>query len=122
MTILETSRQFSTTDLYALTKDPLVEKLSDHTGEKLEVTGYCLFEDPDKKTGELMTLLSLELAEGAPVATNSPTVQRSFKDIIEIYRATGNENPYPFTVEVFSKKAIASGRPYLNIRLVDEAY
>lgn len=120
MTILETSRQFSTKELYALTKDPLVEKLSDHTGQRLEVTGFCLFEDPDKKTGELKTMLSLEIEKGAPIATNSPTVQQSFKDIIEIYRATGNENPYPFTVEVFTKKANASGRPYLNIRLVDE--
>lgn len=120
MTILETSRQFSTKELYALTKDPLVEKLSDHVGESLELTGYCLFEDPDKKTGELKTMLSLEIAEGVPIATNSPTVQQSFKDIIEIYRATGNENPYPFTVEVFTKKANSSGRPYLNIRLADE--
>ena len=75
---------------------------------------------PDKKTGELKTMLSLEIEERAPIATNSPTVQQSFKDIIEIYRATGNENPFPFTVEVFTKKANASGRPYLNIRLVDE--
>ena len=84
------------------------------------MTGYCLFEDPDKKTGELKALLSLEIEEGSPIASNSPTVQQSFKDIIEIYRASGNENPYPFTVEVFTKKANASGRPYLNIRLVDE--
>ena len=120
MTILETSRHFSTKELYSRTKDPIVEKLSDHSGQKLTVTGYCLFEDPDKKTGELKTMLSLELEKGAPIATNSPTVQQSFKDIIEIYRATGKENPYPFTVEVFTKKANASGRPYLNIRLVDE--
>lgn len=120
MTILETSRQFTTRELYALTKDPIVEKLSEHSGQKLNVTGYCIFEDPDKKTGELKTLLSLEITEGAPIATNSPTVQQSFKDIIEIYRATGNDNPYPFTIEVFTKKANASGRPYLNIRLVEE--
>lgn len=120
MTILETSRQFATKELYALTKDPVVGKLREHSGQKLTVTGYCLFEDADKKTGELKTMLSLELKEGATIATNSPTVQNSFRDIIEIYRATGNDNPFPFSVEVFTKNANASGRPYLNIRLVDE--
>lgn len=120
MTIIETSRQYPPKELYALTKDPFVEKLSEHIGQKLGVTGYCIFEDADKKTGELKTMLSFELEEGAPIATNSPTVIQSFKDIIEIYRAAGNDSPYPFTIEVFSKKANASGRPYLNIRLADE--
>ena len=35
MKILETSRQLSAKELYALTKDPNVEKLSDHTGQRL---------------------------------------------------------------------------------------
>lgn len=118
MNILETSREFAPEDLYKLTKDPLVEKLKDHADEQLEVTGYCLYEDTDTKTGELRPLLALELAEGPAVATNSPTVMRSWKDICDIYAATSTAIPYPLMIAVFTKTANSSKRDYLNIRLV----
>lgn len=119
MTILETSRQFTPIELYKLTKDPLVEKLSDHLNETLKITGYCQFEDIDKKSGEMKTLLTFELSEGNPIATNSSTVIQSFADILSIYNGAGTENPFPFTVEVFSTESKTSRRPYLNIRLIE---
>lgn len=120
MNIIATSRKFKPTELYHLTKDPAVEKLSKHVEETLEVTGYCVYEDVNSKTGEVQTLLAIELAEGEPVATNSPTVTRSFQDIIDIFAGSEIDQPFPFSIYVFSKTAVGSGRSYINIRLVDE--
>ncbi len=119
MTILETSRQFTPFELYKLTKDPLVGKLSDHPNEQLQISGFCFFEDADKKTGELKNMLTFELTEGDAIATNSATVQQSFKDIIAIFNGAGTDNPFPFTVEAFFTESKTSRRPYLNIRLID---
>lgn len=120
MNVIATSRKFTPTELYHLTKDPAVEKLSKHVEETLEVTGYCIYEDVNSKTGEVQTLLAIELSEGEPVATNSPTVRRSFQDILDIYAGAEIEQPFPFSIYIFSKTATGSGRPYINIRLVDD--
>lgn len=116
MTILETSRDFTPTELYALTKNPKTTNLKDHNGELIEVTGYCLYEDVNTK-GETRTILSLELTEGEAIATNSATALRSLHDILEIFKAGGNENPYPIPLIIYSDKAKGSGRTFYDLML-----
>lgn len=120
MTIIEKSRDFTPVEIYKLTKNPKIEKLSVHAGEVFEVVGYCLYEDTDAKTGTSREILSLELAEGDPIATNSDTVKKSFHDILDIYKQFGDgEVPYPINVAVISAIARSSGRTYYDIALVD---
>lgn len=117
MNILEKSREFSVYQLYHLTKDPSITNLKDHVGEVLEITGYLLRED--EGGGQNGKVLSLGLSEGGAVSTNSPTVQKSFADILALYAGSGVENPYPIMVEVFTAEAKKSGRTYCDIRLVE---
>lgn len=122
MTIVNKSRNFSAPETYKLTKDARIEKLSDHEGELLTVTGFILYEDTKevlddgKLIEKTVTILSLELEEGKPVATNSATAIRSFGDILEIYSDAGQENPYPLSLVVVSGKA-KSGRKYYDLSL-----
>ena len=115
MNVIKKSREFSTLELYKLIKDPETDSLKKHVGETLEVTGYVLREEDDGRT-----VLTLELSEGPATGSNSATVQQSFEDILAIYESCGNPNSFPLLLDVFSKTAEKSGRPYINIRLVGE--
>lgn len=117
MTILETSRQFTPEELYALTKNPKNEVLKAHDGESLEVSGYCIYEDTNTK-GEVRTLMSLEITdEEFAITSNSETARRSLNDIMEIYRMSGIENPFPFMIEVYHDTARGSKRTFYDIKL-----
>lgn len=116
MTIIAKSRTFSPTEIFKLTKDGRIEKLNQHEGEVLNVTGYILYSDKDS-SGNEREILSLELEEGNPIATNSPTAQRSFRDILAIYAESGIEDPFPLNgVCIISGKA-KSGRTFYDIAL-----
>lgn len=113
MTILETSREFTVMELYKLTQDPMTETLKEHIGEVLEVTGYALREEDDEKR-----VITFELAEGNPISSNSPTVQRSFAGIIALY-ASLNLNPYPMSLAVYTAPSSKNkDRNFVDIRLI----
>lgn len=115
MTILEKSRDLSIMELYKLTQDPQTETLKDHIGEVIEVTGYVLREEEDKK------VLTLELAEGAPIASNSPTVQKSFAGILALYASVGAD-PYPMMLAIYTAPSSKNrDRNFVDIRLVESA-
>lgn len=119
MTIISKSRDFTLQELYNLTRDPKISKLKEHVGEILEVTGYILRDDLSADGKDPVSTLTLELAEGNAVATNSPTVQRSFQEILDIYEFAG-DHPFPMFLAVFTDTARKSGREYINIRLMSE--
>ena len=113
MTILEMSRDLSIMELYKLTQDPKTETLKDHIGEVIEVTGYVLREEEDEKK-----VLTLELAEGAPVASNSPTVQKSFAEILALFAFVG-QDPYPMSLAIYTAQSSKNkDRNFVDIRLV----
>jgi len=114
MTILETSRKFSVMELYQLTQDPKTETMKDHIGEVLEVTGYVLREEDEDKR-----VLTLQLAEGCPIASNSPTVQKSFAGILALFESLGTD-PYPMSIEIYTAQSSKNkDRNFVDIRLVD---
>ena len=114
MTILEKSRDLTVMELYKLTQDPMTETLKDHIGEVIEVTGYVLREEEDEKK-----VLTLELAEGAPIASNSPTVQKSFAGILALFASVG-QNPYPMSLAIYTAQSSKNkDRNFVDIRLVN---
>lgn len=116
MTILEKSREMSVMELYKLTQDPKTETLKDHIGEVVEVTGYVLREAEDEKK-----VLTLELAEGAPIASNSPTVQKSFSGILALFASIG-QNPYPMMLMIYTAPSSKNkDRDFVDIRLMEGA-
>lgn len=121
MTIISKSRDFSLQELYTLTKDPKISKLKEHVGEVLEVTGYILRDELCADGKDTVSTLTLELAGGGAVASNSPTVQRSFHEILDIYEFTGDK-PFPMFLAVFTDTARKSGREYINIRLMGDQH
>ena len=116
MKIIESTRTFTPEEVYHLTKDPQIDKLSKHAGELLEITGIIVYEDQDAD-GEVRTVVSFELTEGAAIASNSATVMRSVHDILDIYKATGTDVPWPLSIVVIQDKSSKSGRTYYNIAL-----
>ena len=114
MTILEKSRDLSIMELYKLTQDPKTETLKEHIGEVIKVTGYVLREEDDGKR-----VLSLELAEGDPIASNSPTVQKSFAGILALFASVG-QTPYPMNLAIYTAQSTKNkDRNFVDIRLVE---
>ena len=115
MTIIDKSRDFTIMELYNLTKDPAITTLKKHVGESFEVSDYLLREEDDGKR-----ILSLKLPGGEVIASNSPTVQRSFSDILALYQANGIENPLPITLLVYTDTSSKNpDRKFIDIRLVE---
>ena len=114
MTILEKSRDLTIMELYKLTQDPKTETLKEHIGEVIEVTGYVLREEDDGKR-----VITLELAEGNPIASNSPTVQKSFAGILALFASVG-QNPYPMSLAIYTAPSTKNkDRNFVDIRLVN---
>lgn len=84
MKIIYESREYTRREEYRMTKNADIEKLSLHAGDIVTINGALIFED-EKEDGTVETILSLELASGTVIATNSATVKRSFKAICDIY-------------------------------------
>lgn len=94
-------------EIYQLTRSPKAQKISDADGSVLDVKASCLYEDTDETTGEVRTILSFLTDDGEIFGTNSPTFQRDYADMCEIF---GEE---PFPVEVVSGISKA-GRTFYN--------
>lgn len=117
MTIIHTSQKYTPEELYRYTKDASVGKLGDHKGEIITVTGYIYYtDDKEDKDGNITKneVLSLILDDGTALGSNSPTVRRSWFDLLDIY---GDTPIYPRNLLVFDDEAKKSGRRYMNIRL-----
>ena len=113
MNIIYKSREFTPREQYKMTRNADIEKLSEHNGEVICITGAILFED-EKEDGSVETILSLELDSGIIIATNSATVRRSFSAIDACYNHT-----YPIPdVIIKSGESKKGGRQYYDIALI----
>lgn len=83
-------------EIYQLTKSPKAQKMSDAEGSVLEVKAWAIYEDVDDTTGEVRTILSILTPDGEVFGTNSPTFQRDFQDMAEIFEGE------PLSVQVIS--------------------
>ena len=107
--IIEKSRELSKQELYMLTMSPKSDSVKNHVGERIDLSAWLLFEDVDKKTGEVHSVLSVLTPENEVFTTISPTFQADFMDMAEIF-----DNDFAF--EIISGKSKA-GREFVTCSL-----
>lgn len=107
--IIEKSRELTNQELYFLTMSPKAESVRNHVGERIDVSAWLLFEDVDKKSGEVHQVLSVLTPENEVFSTISPTFQSDFVDMAELFH---ND----FTFEIVSGKSRA-GREFITCAL-----
>ena len=89
MNIIKSTENLSPVDLYKLTMNPNAGKMKNAAGQRLEVASYALYEDVDKKTGELQQILAIQTTEGEVFATNSPTFIEEFVKMVDFFAGFG---------------------------------
>ena len=85
MNIIKSTENLSPVDLYKLTMNPNAGKMKNAAGQRLEVESYALYEDVDKKSGELQQILAIQTPEGEVFATNSPTFIEEFVKMVDFF-------------------------------------
>ena len=107
--IINKSRELSNQELYLLTMSPKADSVKNHVGERFDVSAWALFEDVDKKSGEVHSVLSVLTPENEVFCSISPTFQSDFMDMAELFH-----NDFAF--EVISGKSKA-GREFVTCAL-----
>lgn len=93
MTIVKASPNLTPKEIYFLTMNPKTEKMKDHSGERIELDKWAVYEDVNQKTGELLEFLAIMTPDGKTFATNSPTFKRDFSNMIELFESMGATVP-----------------------------
>lgn len=113
MKIIENSNGLSKRALYKMTQGKDLHKISDCEGLEFDITEYVIYTDTNTRTGEEQELLAFMTDKGEILSTNSSTVIRSFRAMIEAFEEL------PITgVRVISGQS-KSGRTYYDIDLID---
>lgn len=107
--IINQSRELSNQEIYFLTMSPKADSVKNHVGERIEVSAWVTFEDTDKKTGEVHSVLSVLTPENEVFSSISPTFQADFMDMAELFH-----NDFAF--EIVSGKSKA-GREFITCAL-----
>lgn len=88
--IKKTSTDMTDEQLYLLTLDSDINKLSDKAGEVIEIEAFCHYvETKEDKNGAVKDteLLSIRTTDGETFGTNSATFIKSFIDMFEFFEA-----------------------------------
>ena len=107
--IINKSRELSNQELYLLTMSPKADSVKNHVGERIDVAAWLLFEDADKKSGDVHTVLSVLTPDNEVFSSISPTFQSDFLDMAELFH-----NDFAF--DVISGKSKA-GREFVTCAL-----
>ena len=110
MTIVKASDNLTTKDIYLLTMNPNTQKMKDAKGERIELHSWALYEDVNRKTGEVQQILAVATSNGKTYATNSPTFIDDFMSMMELFTNAGETVP-AITVSSGTSKA---GREYIS--------
>lgn len=90
MRIIKTiPEEMTNKQLYNLTMSPKIQKMREQRGSVIEIAGVCVYEDVDKKTGELHEVLSILTPDGEVFATNSQTFMDDFKALVDMFGESG---------------------------------
>lgn len=112
MTIIKTSKDYTPAELYKMTRDANIAKMSTlKAGTELPLDGFVLYEDINQKTGEMMEILTID-TKGTRYATNSTTFIREFKAIMELF----HDNCDGVTL-LFGTGTSNAGRPFITCGL-----
>lgn len=110
MTIVNSSKNLGVKDIYALTMNPNTEKMKDHKGERIELGAWAIYEDVNRKSGEVQEILAIKTPEGETFATNSPTFMNDFLSMMELFTSMGEDVP----AIVVSSGTSKAGREYIT--------
>ena len=109
MKIIEKSSGLTDRQVFTITHGNNLVKLSDNDGRQFDVVEYILYSDADPKTGEERELLALVTNDGDILSTNSATVIRTFRDMLESFTI-------PLTDIVIESGTSKNGRTFYDIR------
>lgn len=109
MKIIEKSSGLTDRQVFTITHGNNLVKLSDNDGRQFDVVEYILYSDADPKTGEERELLALVTNDGDILSTNSATVIRTFRDMLESFTM-------PLTDIVIESGTSKNGRTFYDIR------
>lgn len=84
MNIIKSSEIIEGKEMYFMTVSANAQKVSDHQGEKVDVTAWAVYEQENSK-GEPVTLVAFKAADGTVYRTNSATFRRSFENIMTFF-------------------------------------
>lgn len=93
MQIISDSKNLTTKDIYLLTMNPKTQKMKDCKGQRIEIKSWAIYEDVNKKTGDLQSILAIATPEGETFATNSPTFIDDFSNMWELFTDNGETVP-----------------------------
>ena len=89
MQIINSSANLSVKEMYHLTMNPNTAKMKDCKGQRIEFVAWALYQDVNRKSGELMDILAIRTPEGETFATNSPTFINDFISMWELFTNMG---------------------------------
>ena len=114
MEIIKMSKNVEGVDLYYLTTSPEIEKMTTVKGETLALDKWALFEDADRKTGEMRRILSIQSGDKM-YATNSGTFIESFESMMACFDKMGIDVHHIQVTTGISK----GGREFINCVYAD---
>ena len=81
MTIIKSTADLGMKDKYDLTRNPETERMSNHKDEVLSVDQFMIRTEPNQKTGEDVTIVSIKSGDTI-YATNSTVFVREFAALV----------------------------------------
>lgn len=112
MTIINKMNVNTAKAMYAMTKSPDRQKLSDHKGEIVKMDAWIIYTAEDA-AGNEMEIMSIQSAD-AVLTTNSKTFIREFKDALAMFDDVGETFD---SIKVVAGKTKA-GRDFLTCAVV----
>lgn len=107
--IINKSRELNNQEIYLLTMSPKSDSVKNHVGERIDVSAWAIYEDVDKKSGEVHEVLSVLTPDNEVLSSISPTFQSDFMDMAELFH-----NDFAFEVISGMSKA---GREFVTCSL-----
>lgn len=111
MNIIYKSRDFDNREMYAMTMNAGIEKMSNHAGEVINIVDAVVYEDETTK-GDMTKILSVRTSDGDILATNSPTVIRTFERMTTCFN-----NQFPLENVVIKPGISKGGRNFIDLAL-----
>lgn len=89
MEIIAKSREMNAKDLYRMTRNAKIQKMSDAANSTIKVDAWVHYQD-ENSSGKVQDIISIaEKETGMVYATNSPTFVREFLAIVKILEEAG---------------------------------
>lgn len=110
MNIIKSNKELNVKEIYFLTMNPQTQKMKDVVGQRIEISSWAIYEDVNKKSGEVQEILTIATHEGETFATNSPTFKDDFIAMWDLFTGMGAIVPAIIVTNGMSK----NNREYIS--------